>query len=173
MSTELKNQQCPICSEKKLTLREEEIDVPHFGKTFLFSMTCEGCGYRKTDIEAAEQKPPCKYTLEVADEKDLNIRIVKSGEATVKIPRIMTIEAGPTSEGFVTNVEGLLDRVKKVLQSSMDAEEEDDNKNKLKNMIKKVSKALAGHEGITIIIEDLTGNSAILSEKAVKTALKV
>ena len=168
MATELKNQQCPICSEKKMTLREEETDVPHFGKTFIFSMTCEGCGYRKADIESAEQKPPCKFELDVTDEKDLNIRIVKSGEATVKIPRIMTIEPGPTSEGYISNVEGLLDRVKKVLQSSMDAEEEDDNIKKLKNMIHKVSKALAGHESIKIILEDPSGNSAIISEKAIK-----
>ncbi|MBI2110570.1 ZPR1 zinc finger domain-containing protein, partial [Candidatus Woesearchaeota archaeon] len=84
---------------------EEEIDVPSFGKTFIFSMTCEGCGYRKADVESAEQKPPCKFELDVTDEKDLSIRVVKSGEATVKIPRIMTIEPGPTSEGYITNVE--------------------------------------------------------------------
>ncbi len=168
MATELKNQQCPICNERKLTLREEEIDIPHFGKTFIFSMTCEGCGYRKADVESAEQKQPCTYTLDVTDEKDLNIRIVKSGEAMVKIPHIMTIEPGPSSEGFITNVEGLLDRVKKVLQSTLDAEEEDSNKKKLKNMIKKVSRAMAAHESIKIIIEDKTGNSAIISEKAVK-----
>ena len=158
--------------EKKLTLLEEEIDVPHFGLTYIFTMTCEHCGYKKSDIESAEQKPPCTYTIEVADEKDLNTRLIKSSEATVKIQRIMTIESGPESEGYVTNVEGLLTRVKKVLESSYEAEEEDTSKNKLKNMIKKLNKVLACHESIKIVIEDRTGNSAILSDKAVKSGLK-
>ena len=172
MTEELTGQQCPICGEKKCTLREEETDVPYFGKTFIFSMTCEGCGYKKADIEAAEQKEPCRYTMEVSEEKDMNARIVKSSEGTVKIPHIMTIESGPESEGYITNVEGLLTKVKKVLESSYEAEEEDDNKNKLKNMIKKVNKVLACHESIKITIEDPTGNSAIISEKAVKTGMK-
>ena len=172
MTDELKNQPCPICSERKCTLREEEIDVPFFGKTFIFTMTCEACGYRKADVEAAEHKEPCKYTIEVSEEADLNARIVKSSEGTVKIPHIMTIESGPESEGYITNVEGLLTKVKKVLESSYEAEEEDDNKNKLKNMIKKVNKVLACHEAIKITIEDSSGNSAIISDKAVKTGMK-
>jgi zinc finger protein len=168
MSNELKGQQCPICSEKKLTLREEEVDVAHFGHMFIFSMTCDGCKYRKADIECATQQAPAKYTLEVEGDGDLNARVVKSGEATVKIPRIMTIEPGATSEGYITNVEGLLQRVKKTLQSTLDAEDEADNKKKLKNMIKKVSKAMVGREKIKIIISDPTGNSAIISDRAVK-----
>jgi len=165
---EMKNQQCPICNENKLTLREEEIDIQHFGKTFIFSMTCEGCNYRKADIEAAEHKDPCKYSIEVEDDKDLNARIIKSGDATVKIPRIMTIEPGPTSQGYVTNVEGLLVKVKSTLQSTMEAEDDTSNKKKLKNMIKKLSKVLVGREKIKIIIEDPSGNSAIISDKAIK-----
>ena len=169
MANELKNQQCPICMEKKLTLREEEMDIPHFGLTFIFTMQCEGCGYKKTDLESAEQKEPCTYTIEVSEEKDLNARLIKSGEATVKIPHIITIESGPESEGYITNVEGLLTRIKKILESSYEAEEDDSAKNKLKNMIKKLNKVLACHESIKIIIQDPTGNSAILSDKAVKS----
>lgn len=171
MPTELKNQQCPICRENKLTLREEEIDVPHFGQTYIFSMTCDGCGYRKSDIESAEQKEPCRYTFEVADDKDMNIRVVKSGEATVKIPYIMNIEPGPASEGYVTNIEGLLERVKGALESAMNAEEDESDKKKLRNMIKKVSKVMVGREKLKIIIEDPTGNSAIISEKAQRAKL--
>ncbi|HLC75398.1 MAG TPA: ZPR1-type zinc finger protein [Candidatus Nanoarchaeia archaeon] len=172
MEEELTGQQCPICRENKCTLREEEMDVAYFGKTFIFSMTCEGCGYRKADVESAEQKEPCKYTLEISEDADLNARIVKSSEGTVKIPHIITIESGPESEGYVTNVEGLLTRVKKILESSYEAEEEDNNKNKLKNMIKKLNKVLAGHEKLTITISDPSGNSAIISDKAIKSGLK-
>lgn len=173
MPTELKNQKCPICGEEKLSLREEEIDIPHFGITYIFSMTCEGCGYRKSDVESAGEKPPVKYEFEITGDKDLSVRVVKSGDATVNIPRIMTIEPGSESEGYVTNVEGLLTRVKWALESAMNAEEDEDAQQKLRNMIKKVNNVMAGHEPLKIIIEDPTGNSAIISEKAKKTESKL
>ena len=168
MVEELKGQQCPICSEKKLALREEEVDIPHFGRTFIFSMNCEGCKYSKSDIEAAEHKDPIKYTLDVDSDKDMDIKIIKSGEAIVKIPYIMTIEPGPTSEGYITNVEGLLTKVRKVLESAEESEDDSDAKKKVRKMIKKLNKVMMGREKLKIIIEDPTGNSAILSDKAKK-----
>ena len=170
--SELKGQPCPFCNEKKTTLKEEEVDIPYFGRLFVFSMECEGCGARKADVEPAEAKEPCRYTLEVTSEADLNIKVVKSGDATVRIPHIITIEPGPASEGYVTNVEGLLDRVKKMIESSVDAEEDDDGaKKKGKNMLKKLSNVMLGRETLKIIIEDETGHSAIVSEKAQRSKL--
>ena len=121
---EIKDQPCPFCGEKKCTLMEEEIDIPHFGRVFVFSMDCTACGTRKSDVEPAEKKEPCKYTLEVNSEEDMNIKIVKSGQATVKIPRIITIEPGPASSGYITNVEGLIERVKTAIESSIEGEED-------------------------------------------------
>lgn len=169
--SEIKNQPCPFCAENKCTLREEDLDIPYFGKVFVFSMECDGCGARQSDVEPAEQKPPCKFMLEVQSEEDLNIKIVKSGDATVKIPHIITIEPGPAANGFVTNVEGLLDLVKKTIQSTMENEEDETAKKKAKNLLKKLSKILVGRESVKIIIEDPSGHSAIISDKAQKSKL--
>lgn len=170
--SELKHQVCPICSKKALTLRESEMDIPYFGRVFLFSMNCNDCKYSKADLEAAEQKEPCKYTLEVSSEDDLKSRFIKSSFATVKIPLVTTIESGPGSEGFITNIEGLLQRVKKVIESARDSEEDPIAKKKAKNLLKKLQRVLWGREKLKIILEDSTGNSAIISEKAVKSKLK-
>ena len=169
--SEIKNQPCPFCGKKKCTLTEEEVDIPYFGRVFVLSMDCEACGTRKSDVEPAEKKEPCKYTLEVNSEEDLNIKIVKGGEATVKIPHIITMEPGPASSGYVTNVEGLLERVKKIIESSVESEEDTSAKKKAKNMIKKLNKVIFGKEKLKIIIEDKTGHSAIISEKAQKSKL--
>jgi len=168
---ELKNQLCNFCGEEKLTLKEEEIEIPYFGRVFVFSMECSACNYRKSDVEPAESKEPCKYTLEVNSEDDLNIKIIKSGEATVKIPHIITIESGPASNGYVTNVEGLLERVKKQINSAAESEDDPAVKKKAKNLLKKLSKVLVGREKLKIIIEDLSGHSAIISDKAQKSKL--
>lgn len=170
--SELKNQVCPICGKKALTLRESGMDIPYFGKVFLFSMSCFECKYSKADVEAAEQKEPCKYTFEVSSEDDLKVRFIKSSFATVKIPHVVTIESGPGSEGFITNIEGLLQRVKKVIESARDSEEDPAAKKKAKNMLKKLQKVIWGKEKLKIILEDPTGNSAIISDKAVKSKLK-
>lgn len=168
----LEGQQCPICGKNTLTLIEEETEAPYFGKLFLFSMNCSSCNYKKSDVEPEEQKEPCKWTLDVTEEDDMKIRIIKSSEATVKIPRITTITPGPASEGFVTNVEGLLERVKEATENARDAEEDPADKKKAKNLIKKLTRIMWGKEGCKIIIEDPTGNSAIISDKAVKSKLK-
>lgn len=168
---ELKAQPCPFCGENQATLREEELDIPHFGKVFVFSMDCDACHTKKSDVESAEQKEPCRYTLEVTSIDDLNIRVVKSGEATVKIPHVITIDPGPVSSGYITNVEGLLEKVKGVIQGTIDDEDDDAAKKKARNLVKKLNKVMAGQEPIKIIIEDPSGHSAIISEKAQKGKL--
>jgi len=46
-------------------------------------------------------------------------------------------------------------------------------KNKAKNMLKKILRVMWGQEKLKIIVEDPSGNSAIISDKAVKSSLKV
>lgn len=168
ITAQLGGQQCPICKQKTLTLTESETDVPFFGKTFIFVMSCSNCKYHKTDVEAAEQKEPCKYILDVDKKDDLCIRIVKSAEATVKIPYIGSIEPGPAAEGYITNIEGILARIKQQIEFLRDSDEDEETRKKAKNLLKKIQRVMWGSEKIRVILEDPTGNSAIISEKAVK-----
>lgn len=170
--SEIKREPCPMCKQKTLALTEEDIEVPFFGKACVFSMTCSNCKYHLADIEALEQKEPCKYTLEVSSKEDLNIRIIKSSQATVKIPYIAEITPGPASIGFITNVEGILKRVKRQTESAKESEEDNDKKKAAWKLIKKLNKIMLGYEKCKIIIEDPSGNSAIISEKTVKSKLK-
>lgn len=169
---ELKNQLCPMCGKKKLTLADEALEVPYFGTIHVFSMQCSGCKYYKRDIEAVEKKEPAKYTFEINSPDDLKVRVVKSASATVKVPHITTITPGSASIGYITNVEGIFNRIKKAVETARDAEEDKDIKKKAKRMLKKIQKIMWGQEKAKLIIEDPTGNSAIISEKAVKSKLK-
>lgn len=173
----IEGERCPMCGEKKMTLIEDEMDIPYFGKTFLFSMQCSGCGFFRSDVEAAEQKEPCRITFKLEKEADLKVRLVKSSEATVTIPEIKAEMApGEDSIGFVTNVEGMIDRFEKVIQDEKKAAEDEDDsavKTKCKNLLKKIWNAKCGDGVLTIVIEDPSGNSAIVSEKAVVEPLKV
>ena len=170
----VENENCPMCHNSSLTLYETEQDIPYFGKVFMFGMSCSSCGYRQSDVESESQKEPCKYEFIVENSKDLNVRVVKSSDATIKIPQLkISVEPGVASEGYVSNVEGILQRFKKILEAERDSTDEDDIKKKTKNLLKKLWRVECGDESLRIIIEDPSGNSAIISEKAVVTKLKV
>lgn len=167
----LEGQPCPMCSKKTLTLTEAEREVPYFGMVYLFSMSCNNCKYYKADVEVADKHDPVKYTMDIEGENDLNVRIIKSGEATVKIPHMISIEPGTSSNGYITNIEGILNRVKRIIETARDNSEDKADRKKAKNMLKKLMKVQYGSEKLKIIIEDPSGNSAIVSDKAKKSKL--
>jgi zinc finger protein len=168
---QLQGQPCPVCHKKTLMLMEEQRVVPHFGKLFLFSMTCAECKYHLADVETTEKKEPCKFSFDISSEKDLNVKVVKSSKAIVKIPHVTTIIPGSASNGYITNVEGIINRIKHSIEIARDSEEDNAIRKKAKNLLKKLNKVVLGQEKIKLIIEDPSGNSAILSDKAVKTKL--
>lgn len=170
---DFEHQNCPLCGKKALALTEKEMEIPYFGKAYLFSMTCSECKYHKADVESLEEKEPCRYSLEISSEEDMKVRVVKSSEATVKIPHITVITPGPASQGFVTNIEGILRRVKSQIESVKETSDDDEDRKKAKSLLNKLMKIMWGQEKQKIIIEDPSGNSAIISDRALKEKLKV
>lgn len=161
----LEGQQCPICGKKTLTLVDAERDVPFFGKVYLFSMDCSSCDFHKADLETDNSGKPVKTSYEVTCEDDMKVRVIKSSSATVKIPRITTIEPGAASNGYITNLEGIFNRVKKQIENVKESSDDKVEQKKAKNLLKKIRKIMWGEESITVTIEDPNGNSAIISEK--------
>jgi zinc finger protein len=81
------------------------------------------------------------------------------------------IESGSASNGYVTNVEGLLNRFKKQIEFLKESSDDKADQKKAKNYLKKLQKVVWGQEPLTLVLEDKTGNSAIISEKALKKKL--
>ena len=171
--TILKNQKCPMCMKDTLTVYEYQTEVSHFGNAFLFSVECSNCGFKLSDVEFENSQNPVKWTFVVENEDDLRPLVVKSSQALVKLGNIMKMEPGIGSDGFITTVEGLILRGKEILQQLYDSEEDKDEKKKIWDSIKKLNKVLWGDAKLKITIEDPYGNSAIVSDKAKKEALKV
>lgn len=171
---ELKNQPCLACGKKTCTLREHSQEIPYFGNIFIMSMDCESCGYHKADVESEEEREPVKLTFEVKNSEDLNVRVVKSGNADIKMPTLrMSVEAGPGSNGYITNVEGLLNRFENIVKQARDSAEEAKDRKSAKNLLKKIWKIKEGEQELKIVIEDPSGNSAIISDKTKIEKLKV
>jgi len=82
------------------------------------------------------------------------------------------MEPGTSSIGFVTNVEGLFERFKQVIEQERDSSDDEDVRENAKKLLKKIWKVKLGDMKVTLIIEDPSGNSAIISEKAKVESLK-
>ncbi|MFA6089648.1 MAG: ZPR1 zinc finger domain-containing protein [Candidatus Woesearchaeota archaeon] len=171
----IKGELCPVCNQKTLELCESEREIPYFGLLHIFSMNCENpdCNYHKSDIEGEKEENPKKLIFNIESEEDMKVRVVKSSYATIKLPHIATVESMATSNGYVTNIEGILNRIKKQSEILRDTAEDEEERNKAKNIIKKLQKIMWGQESCKLTIEDESGQSAIISDKTVIEPLKV
>lgn len=172
----LDGQPCPMCLKKTLTLSEDALEIPYFGKCFVFWMQCNDkeCGFQKSDVEAEKPRDPCKITFTIQNEKDLQVRVVKSAAAKLSFPQLrLNVEPGIDAIGYVSNIEGVLNRFEEILKTEKEVAEEEEDKTRCKNLLKKIWKIKCGDVETKIVIEDPIGNSAIVSERAVVEKLKV
>jgi zinc finger protein len=163
---------CPSCSNEIEFLYQTE-DIPYFSELLIVSATCPACGYRFVDTQILKDAEPSRYEFFVSAADDLNVRVVRSMSGTVKIPELgVQIDPGPACQGFVTNVEGVLDRVENVVKGALLWAEGGEREN-AHDLLALIASARAGTLPFTLILDDPLGNSAIVSEKAQKRPLDV
>ncbi len=168
---EIEGQQCPICGKNTLVLTQIERDIPFFGKVLLMSMSCKNCFYHAADVEILDRKEPARYEFNIETPEDLKVLVVRSSTGKLSIPRICSIEPGTTSNGFITTVEGVLNRLKKSIEQLLN-DVEGEKEKKARQLLKKLNRILSGWDKAKLILEDPNGNSAIISDKAVKKPLR-
>ncbi len=161
---------CPICGKKTLVYRAEELDLPHFGKCLQTTIICKSCGFRHADVMMLDVHEPMEYKVEIENERDMYIKVVRSTSGTLIIPEIgAKIEPGPLSEAFITNVEGVLNRFVDILVQLM--HDSPSKKDAIIDILRKIGYIRHGRMKATLIIKDPLGNSAIISEKTQKRKL--
>ena len=156
---------CPACGVDGIaTSIMKEIEIPHFGNVLETTIQCEKCGFKHTDIISLEQNDPAKYTLEISKET-LSVRVVRSQSATVTIPEIgVKVEPGPKSEGYVTNVEGILTRFEDAVKKALQLFEDSESQKNAKSTLAAIQELINGNGTATLIIEDPFGQSNIVSD---------
>ncbi len=158
---------CPACGEDVEFLYATE-NVPYFADVLIIRVLCPVCGFRYVDTQVLSEKEPIRWELYVDDPEDLTIRVVRSTNGSIEIPELgVRIDPGPACEGFISNVEGILDRIEHVADSVLLWAEESERE-KATEFKEKVLKVRSVREPFRIIIEDPSGNSVIFAEKAKK-----
>jgi len=167
-------QECPVCGKKQATFTEYEIEDAFAGPIAIFAIKCTACGFKNSDLEFINPGEPAEYTLEVTSKADLNIRVIKSGECEIKIPTFrISVDSTMGSEGFISNVEGVIMKFKQQIELLKGDEElEKEQKKKLKNILKGLDEVLAGEKPMTLKMRDENGNSSIISDKVTVKKLR-
>ena len=165
--------ECPICG-CEIEFNWESQDLPHFGEAMVIAGICS-CGFRHSDTIILSQKEPARYTLAVESPEDLNTRVIKSCSGTIRLPEIgVDVEPGPASEAYVSNVEGILDRVESIVDFATRGArgvEDIEKTARGEEILATIEAVRCGKANITLVIEDPLGNSAIKSEKAARSPL--
>ncbi|MBW6470096.1 MAG: ZPR1 zinc finger domain-containing protein [Methanosarcinaceae archaeon] len=162
---------CPLCHED-LIIHWISDNIPFFGEVMYITALCD-CSFRFADTMILTQKEPVRYEMTVETIDDLDARIVRSTSGTIRIPELgIEVEPGMISDSYVTNIEGVLDRIQNVVITASKWVKDDEEKYAIsQNILKKMNDARLGKQKLTIIIEDPLGNSAIISDKAISKTL--
>ncbi|MGP8330500.1 MAG: ZPR1 zinc finger domain-containing protein [Methanosarcinaceae archaeon] len=162
---------CPLCHDD-LVIKWKSDNIPFFGEVMYITALCE-CSFRFADTIILTQRKPVRYEMMIDTVDDLNARVIRSTSGTIRIPELgIDVEPGTASESYVTNIEGVLDRIQNVVVMASKWVKDDEEKHALSlEILKKLNKAKLGKQKLNIIIEDPLGNSAIISNKAVSKTL--
>jgi zinc finger protein len=160
---------CPTCKTEIEYIYKTE-NIPYFSDILIISAVCSSCGYKYVDTQILSTHEPVRYEVAVDTEEDLGIRIVRSMSASIEIPELgVRIDPGPACQGFVSNVEGVLDRIEQIVKGALLWGEEEELKN-AQILLEKIEGVKCGTIPITLILEDWCGNSAIIADKAKKSS---
>lgn len=131
------------------------------------------CSFRFADTMILSSRDPMRYELSVETPEDLDARVIRSTSGTIRIPEMgIVVEPGTVSDSYITNIEGVLQRVQNVLTTASRWVLEDEEKfARSQELLCMLNEVIEGKRTITVIIEDPLGNSAILSKKAISTKL--
>ena len=107
---------CPVCNAEVEYLYQTD-NIPYFSDIIIIRALCSECGYRYVDTQVLTSQAPGRQEYPVETSDDLDVRVVRSMQAIVMIPEVgVRIDPGPACEGFISNVEGVLDRVAGVVR---------------------------------------------------------
>ncbi len=155
---------CPQCG-KKAKFVETDHEVENFGTVIITTLSCEHCSFRFSDVlSVTKGKNAKKFKAEIQKPEDLKTKIIKSSTAKIKIPELgLEVSPGPRSDGYISNIEGLLERFQQAIEIISKTD-----KKKATQILGQIKKARAGQKKFTVLLEDPSGNSALVGDKNFK-----
>lgn len=163
---------CPVCGHTPLRVRSLPLELPYFGEALQTTVLCNVCAYRHGDLLLTRSAEPIRVTLHVDRPEHLSARVARSSSGTVRVPELgAAMEPGPRAEAFVSNVEGVMRKFLDVVQGQEAVAEGAAARRRLRAVHQRIEDMIEGREAFTFVLEDPTGNSAVLHPDAVRVRL--
>ena len=170
---------CPVCNaEGEVKMMTHIDEIPYFGEHTQVTILCDKCGWRQSDFIPAEGRKPGGCKLLISKPEHIRARVVRSSSCTVRIEELdLEVKPGSSSTGYVSNVEGVIDRFMDVIvMVTRQAYVEDSDISEIKTLEKMHTTLLELKENpiprpVTIELLDPNGHSQILHEDAVMREL--
>lgn len=165
---------CPICKvEGKVAMMTHVDEIPYFGEHTQVTVLCNACGWRQTDFIPAEGKKPGASTLVISKPEHMRARVIRSSSCTVRVVELdLEVNPGSASTGYVSNVEGVIDRFMDVIiMVTRQAYVEDSEMSDIKRLQEMHTTLLELKEDpipnpVTLELLDPNGHSQIIHEDA-------
>ena len=165
---------CPVCKvEGKLAMMTHVDEIPYFGEHTQVTVLCNACGWRQTDFIPAEGKKPGASTLVISKPEHMRARVIRSSSCTVRLVELdLEVNPGSASTGYVSNVEGVVDRFMDVIiMVTRQAYVEDSEMTDIKRLQEMHTTLLELKEdpipnSVTLELLDPNGHSQIIHEDA-------
>ena len=160
---------CIICGyDEGLSMLAHTEEIAYFGEHTQITLTCPGCGWRQTDFIPAEAREGSCQTYLIDSIEDLKVRVIRGSACTVRLLELdLEVRPGSHSTGYVSNIEGVLNRFQDVIdmvdrQAAIEANEEDILG--LAKLTQAMIEIREGQRETTLQFLDPHGHSMILTE---------
>ena len=139
------------------------MDIPHFPQMWFINLTCFDCQYKHNDFLNLDVKDPVRHIYHAKNKEDYTTKIIRAANGTISFPQIgAMIEPGPSADGFINNIEGILQDIKDKAKFLLNNSTSEEEKEKIDEYIKLVDDYIDNNLPIDIVIEDPFGNSSII-----------
>ena len=160
---------CIVCGfEGGLSMLAHTEEIAYFGEHTQVTLTCPGCGWRQTDFIPAEAREGSCQTYCIDSIEDLQVRVIRGSACTVRLLELdLEVKPGSHSSGYVSNIEGVLNRFQDVIDMvgrEAATEENDQAIAELEGLTQAMMEIREGQRQATLELLDPHGHSMILTE---------
>ena len=160
---------CPECLEDDaLMMLAMSSEIPYFGEHTQITVICESCGWKHTDFIPSDGERPGYSSLIVDNAEKCSARVVRSSSCTIRIPELdLEVSPGGSSSGFVSNIEGVINRFEDAIGSIIRGSADDETVlNASLELSQGLRKMKNGESQFLIELLDPRGRSQIIHDEA-------
>ncbi|XP_016996274.2 zinc finger protein ZPR1 [Drosophila takahashii] len=155
---------CMSCFQTGVT-RLLPTKIPFFREVVLMSFKCDHCGHINNEMQSASeiQKSGIRIELQVRTPGDLNRRVVRSDNSSVRIPEVELEIPVQSQKGEVTTVEGIIERTIAGLSQDQEKRRIDHPAAgaSIDEYIERLHRLKALATPFRLLLEDISGNSFV------------